>query len=77
MLIVICFSLAWNWGGKAGFFYADTNLLCNIWCWFRLPETKDRSFGEIDLLFEHKVHARKFKSTKVDRKCLSWPAAKL
>lgn len=59
---------AWGWGAKAGLFYAGTNLLCNIWCWFRLPETKDRTFGEIDLLFENKVHARKFRYTKVDRK---------
>lgn len=59
---------AWNWGAKSGLFWASTNLLCNIWCYFRLPETKDRSFGEIDLLFEHKVPARKWKSTKVDRK---------
>lgn len=62
---------AWNWGGKAGLFYAGTNLVCNIWCYFRLPETKDRTFGEIDLLFEHKVPARKFKTTKVDRKFYS------
>jgi SP family general alpha glucoside:H+ symporter-like MFS transporter len=60
--------LAWNWGAKAGIFYAGTNLLCNIWCWFRLPETKDRTFGEIDLLFENQVPARKFKSTKVERR---------
>lgn len=59
--------LAWNWGAKAGFFYAGTNILCLIWCWFRLPETKDRSFGEIDLLFEAKVPARKFKYTQVDQ----------
>ncbi|KAF9886286.1 hypothetical protein FE257_011899 [Aspergillus nanangensis] len=57
---------AWNWGAKAGLFYAGTNLICNIWCWFRLPETKDRTFGEIDLLFENGVSARKFKYTKVD-----------
>ncbi|KEF59110.1 MFS transporter, SP family, general alpha glucoside:H+ symporter [Exophiala aquamarina CBS 119918] len=57
---------AWNWGAKAGFFYAGTNLLCTIWCWFRLPETKDRTFGEIDLMFENHVPARKFKYTKVD-----------
>lgn len=24
----------------AGYFYAGTNLLSLIWCWFRLPETK-------------------------------------
>ncbi|KAI1325758.1 putative MFS alpha-glucoside transporter [Xylariaceae sp. FL0255] len=58
---------AWNWGAKTGLFYAGTNLLCNIWCWFRLPETKDRTFGEIDLLFDNHVPARKFKHTKVDQ----------
>lgn len=62
---------AWNWGAKTGLFYAGTNLLCNIWCWYRLPETKDRTFGEIDLLFDNHVSARKFKTTKVDRKLLS------
>ena len=59
---------AWNWGAKTGLFYAGTNLLCNIWCWFRLPETKDRTFGEIDLMFGNRVPARKFKHTRVDRK---------
>jgi hypothetical protein len=29
---------------------------------------QDRTFGEIDVLFEHKVPARKFKYTKADRK---------
>ncbi|EAW12296.1 putative MFS alpha-glucoside transporter [Aspergillus clavatus NRRL 1] len=58
---------SWNWGAKTALFYAATNLLCNIWCWFRLPETKDRTFGEIDLLFHHRVPARKFKYTKVDQ----------
>ncbi|KAK6906355.1 hypothetical protein L486_06082 [Kwoniella mangroviensis CBS 10435] len=58
---------AWNWGARCGLFYAGTNLLCLIWCWFRLPETKDRSFGEIDLLFENRVPARKFKYTKADQ----------
>jgi len=58
---------AWNWGAKAGLFYAGTNALCLIWCWFRLPETKDRSFGEIDLLFDNHVPARKFRTTKADQ----------
>ncbi|KAJ8114718.1 hypothetical protein OPT61_g3462 [Boeremia exigua] len=61
------FHTGWNWGAKAALFYAGTNLLCNVWCWFRLPETKDRPFGEIDLLFENKVPARKFKHTSVDQ----------
>ncbi|KAJ0327612.1 hypothetical protein COL5a_005580 [Colletotrichum fioriniae] len=57
----------WNWGAKAALFYAGTNLLCNLWCWIRLPETKDRAFGEIDLLFDNKVPARKWKHTNVDQ----------
>ncbi|CAH0003828.1 unnamed protein product [Clonostachys byssicola] len=60
-------SVSWNWGAKAALFYAGTNILCNIWCWFRLPETKDRSFGEIDLLFDNRVPARRFKHTNVDQ----------
>ncbi|ETS86940.1 hypothetical protein PFICI_00768 [Pestalotiopsis fici W106-1] len=57
----------WNWGAKAAWFFAGTNLICSIWCWFRLPETKDRTFGEIDLLFDKKVPARKWRTTRVDR----------
>ncbi|KAH8173569.1 sugar transporter domain-containing protein [Sarocladium implicatum] len=57
----------WDWGAKSGLFYAATNLLCLIWCYFRLPETKDRTFGEIDLLFENHVPARKFKTTVVNQ----------
>ncbi|KAM5344551.1 hypothetical protein ACJ41O_013086 [Fusarium nematophilum] len=59
--------LGWNWGAKAGLFYAGTNLICNTWCWLRLPETKDRTFGELDVLFENKIPARKFKYTAVDQ----------
>ena len=43
-------------------------MICNVWCWFRLPETKDRTFGEIDIMFDNKVSARQFKYTTVDRK---------
>ncbi|WVR07711.1 hypothetical protein IAU60_004753 [Kwoniella sp. DSM 27419] len=57
----------WGWGARCALFYAGTNMLCLLWCWFRLPETKDRSFGEIDMLFDKKVSARKFRSTKVDQ----------
>ena len=61
-------NLEWGWGAKSGLFYAATNLLCLIWCYFRLPETKDRTFGEIDMLFDARVPARKFKTTRVNRK---------
>lgn len=43
-----------------------TNLLGFIHCYFRLPETKGRSYGELDILFAAGVPARKFKSTHVE-----------
>ncbi|RVD84815.1 uncharacterized protein DFL_003154 [Arthrobotrys flagrans] len=57
---------AWNWKGKAGFFWGGICFCCIIWCYFRLPEPKGRSYGELDLLFENKISARKFKSTIID-----------
>jgi MFS transporter, SP family, general alpha glucoside:H+ symporter len=57
---------AWNWGARTAFFWAGTCFLSAIWVFFRLPEPKDRTYAELDLLFEQKVPARKFVSTKVD-----------
>lgn len=57
---------AWNWKGKAGFFWAGLAMLCLIWSYFRLPEPKNRTYAELDLLFEQKISARKFKSALVD-----------
>ncbi|KAI1411179.1 general substrate transporter [Hypoxylon sp. FL1857] len=56
----------WNWGPKAAFFWAGTNIIFTIWIFFRLPETKGRTYAELDILFENKVPARKFASTKVE-----------
>ena len=57
---------AWNWGAKTGFFWAGITFLCFVWTFFRLPEPKDRTYAELDALFEMKVPARKFSSTEVD-----------
>lgn len=57
----------WNWGAKAGFFWAGSCLLCAVWTYFRLPEPKGRTFAELDILFERRVSARKFKGSVVDR----------
>jgi SP family general alpha glucoside:H+ symporter-like MFS transporter len=57
---------AWNWGAKSGLFYAGTCFCCFIWAFFRLPEPKGRTYGELDILFEKRIPARKFKSTIVD-----------
>ena len=57
---------AWNWGAKSGFFWAGTCFICVVWIYFRLPEPKGRTYGELDVLFEQKVSARKFHKTLVD-----------
>ncbi|KAF2157663.1 sugar transporter [Myriangium duriaei CBS 260.36] len=58
---------AWGWGAKAGFFWAGSITLCIIWTYFRLPEPKGRTYGELDVLFEQKVSARKFSTTIVNQ----------
>jgi SP family general alpha glucoside:H+ symporter-like MFS transporter len=56
----------WNWKGKAGFFWGGMCFLCLTWSFFRLPEPKGRTFAEMDILFEQKISARKFRSAVLD-----------
>lgn len=49
-----------NWRGKAGFLFGGISLVCYIWCWFRIPESRRRTFEELDILFEKKIPARSF-----------------
>lgn len=57
---------AWNMRGKGGFVWTGFAVLSWVWAYYRLPEPKGRSAGELDLLFERKISARKFSATKVD-----------
>jgi SP family general alpha glucoside:H+ symporter-like MFS transporter len=57
---------AWNWGNRAGFFWAGTAFIMVIYHYFRLPEPSGRTFAEMDLLFERRIPARKFKTTEVN-----------
>lgn len=57
---------AWNWAGKTAFFWGTLSLLTTIWAWFRLPETKDRTFEELDIMFAKKIPARKFSQHIID-----------
>ncbi|KIH93277.1 hypothetical protein SPBR_09160 [Sporothrix brasiliensis 5110] len=59
-------STAWNWGAKSSFFWGGLcflGLVCSYWS---IPETKDRTFTEIDQLFEKRVPARRFQETKFE-----------
>ncbi|OWZ28479.1 MFS transporter, SP family, general alpha glucoside:H+ symporter [Cryptococcus neoformans Tu259-1] len=58
---------AWNWKGKAGFFWGASAGLITIWAYFRLPECKGRTYRELDIMFERGIPARRFKDTVVDK----------
>lgn len=57
---------AWNLRGYAGFVWGTTALLTFIWAFFRLPETKNRTFEQLDILFAKRVPARQFATTDVN-----------
>lgn len=54
-----------NWRGKAGFLFGAISAACYVWCWLRIPESKGRTFEELDILFERNVPSRKFKGTNL------------
>ncbi|KAK5999243.1 Maltose permease MAL31 [Cladobotryum mycophilum] len=55
-----------NMQGKLGFFFGGLAAACLTWAYFRVPETKDRTYEELDLLFDKKVSARQFKGYQLD-----------
>jgi SP family general alpha glucoside:H+ symporter-like MFS transporter len=57
---------AWNLSGYAGFFWGGWALFMTLWAYFRLPETKGRTYEELAILFAQGVSARKFASTDVN-----------
>ncbi|KAH8646842.1 maltose permease [Xylariales sp. PMI_506] len=59
-------TISWNWGAKSGFFCGFWMAVILVWAYFRLPETKDRTFAETDILFKNHVKARDFVTTRVD-----------
>ena len=62
----------WNLKGKTAFVWAGTAALTAMWAVLRLPETKDRTYEELDVLFEQHVRAPHFKKTSVDPyRCLA------
>lgn len=57
---------ALNLKAKSAYVWAGISALCVVWIFFRLPEPKGRTFGELDILFERKVSARNFSKTVID-----------
>ncbi|PWY81504.1 maltose permease [Aspergillus sclerotioniger CBS 115572] len=55
----------WNLAGKCGYVWGGTATFCWVMAYFFLPELKNRSYRETDILFNRKISARKFKSTVI------------
>jgi SP family general alpha glucoside:H+ symporter-like MFS transporter len=55
-----------NWKGYTGFFWFGSAFITLVWAFFRLPETKGRTYEELDLMFAAKVPTRKFSKYHVD-----------
>ena len=55
-----------NLGGKIAFIYGGILGLSCVGIWIYYPETKGRTFEEIDRLFENGVRPRDFKATRLD-----------
>jgi hypothetical protein len=53
-----------NWGLNIGYFWAGTTSLGLTLIFFFVPETRGRTWNELDELFERKIPARHFKKTK-------------
>ncbi|KAL2670500.1 hypothetical protein Neosp_014288 [[Neocosmospora] mangrovei] len=55
-----------NLGGKCGYVWAGTALVCLVMSYIWVPEMKGRSYREIDILFRRRVSARKWTKAVVD-----------
>ena len=49
-----------NLRGKLAFVFLGTAIPCVIWCFLALPESRGRTFEELDLMFQRKVPTKDF-----------------
>jgi len=54
-----------NMRGKLGFFFGGLSCISLVWAFFRIPETKGRTYEELDIMFERGVKTREFKKYQV------------
>lgn len=55
-----------NLRGKIGFFFGGLSVLGLIWSYFRVPETRGRTYEELDIMFSRGLKTKQFKSYRVD-----------
>ncbi|KAF1354485.1 putative maltose permease [Lizonia empirigonia] len=51
---------AWGLGGKGGYIWFGIAFATLVWTYFRFPEMKGRTYGELDNLFQRELPARQF-----------------
>ncbi|PYH42665.1 uncharacterized protein BP01DRAFT_325166, partial [Aspergillus saccharolyticus JOP 1030-1] len=57
---------AWDWRGYTGFLWFGTAFLTFVWSYFRLPETKGRTYEELEVMFGREVPTHEFGTYAVD-----------
>ncbi|TQW00409.1 hypothetical protein V2A60_001494 [Cordyceps javanica] len=55
----------WGLGTRAALVWAGTSFACLCWAYIRLPEMKDRTPAQIDVMFEQKLPARSWSKAKL------------
>ncbi|OJD14228.1 hypothetical protein AJ78_05414 [Emergomyces pasteurianus Ep9510] len=68
MTVVIPYMInpdAGNMRGKLGFVFGGLASICFVWTYFNVPETKGRTFEELDIMFERKVPTREFRNYSI------------
>ncbi|KAJ5621919.1 hypothetical protein N7528_005151 [Penicillium herquei] len=55
-----------DWKGKTAFLAAGCGFVVFIWAYFRLPESRGRTYEELDILFSRSLKARDFKDAVID-----------
>lgn len=55
-----------NMRGKIGFFFGGLSAIGLVWAYLRVPETKGRTYEELDLMFSRDVPTRQFKDYVVE-----------
>jgi len=55
-----------NARGKVGFFFGGLAALSLVWSYFRVPETKGRTYEELDIMFSKGVKTKDFRKYVVE-----------
>ena len=55
-----------NLGGEVGFIFGGLSFICIAFLWWYQPETKGRSYEELDEMFMKRVPARQFAGYRTD-----------